>query len=271
MACPALWRPDRRPVSATWCWTSAGRWAIRTAATAYLSGPPPRALSLWTCPRAGCAGGPRARQAPVATDCRHSRKRPVLRVSGTTTSWWRMTTPAALRPPGSGGYTATPISNVRVPARRRSGRLAGRPGTPWKRPRGAAVGVGPFYVAPAEARCPVSMRPGGGLVRTGRPPRHARAGKRYRGEVEPVDPRAGHIPGAVSAPTTEDVGRRRQFLPPEELRGVDPRTCGRRTTSRGRSLPRLGRDRYAARDGRPGNRRLSPGALYPGSFSRWSQ
>ncbi|MCX4911052.1 sulfurtransferase [Streptomyces sp. NBC_00878] len=46
----------------------------------------------------------------------------------------------------------------------------------------------------------------------------ARAGERYRGEQEPVDPRAGHIPGAVSAPTGENLAADGTFLPPEVLR-----------------------------------------------------
>ncbi|OLT49468.1 hypothetical protein BJF88_03310, partial [Cellulosimicrobium sp. CUA-896] len=46
----------------------------------------------------------------------------------------------------------------------------------------------------------------------------ARAGERYRGEVEPVDPRAGHVPGAVSAPTTDNLAGDGTFLDAEALR-----------------------------------------------------
>jgi thiosulfate/3-mercaptopyruvate sulfurtransferase len=45
----------------------------------------------------------------------------------------------------------------------------------------------------------------------------ARAGERYRGETEPVDPVAGHIPGAVSAPTTGNVNADGTFKDAPEL------------------------------------------------------
>jgi thiosulfate/3-mercaptopyruvate sulfurtransferase len=45
----------------------------------------------------------------------------------------------------------------------------------------------------------------------------ARAGERYRGETEPVDPVAGHIPGAVSAPTTGNVNADGTFKDAAEL------------------------------------------------------
>ena len=46
----------------------------------------------------------------------------------------------------------------------------------------------------------------------------ARAPARYRGETEPVDRVAGHIPGAVSAPTAENVTSAWLFRPAAELR-----------------------------------------------------
>jgi thiosulfate/3-mercaptopyruvate sulfurtransferase len=46
----------------------------------------------------------------------------------------------------------------------------------------------------------------------------ARAVERYAGETEPIDRVAGHIPGAVSAPTAENTGADGRFLPHHELR-----------------------------------------------------
>lgn len=68
-------------------------------------------------------------------------------------------------------------------------------------------GVLPVLDAPAAAR----LARGGVLL-------DARAAERYRGEVEPVDPVAGHIPGAVSAPTVENAGTSGRFLDAGVLR-----------------------------------------------------
>ncbi|MET3933408.1 sulfurtransferase [Arthrobacter sp. OAP107] len=95
----------------------------------------------------------------------------------------------------------------------------------------------------------------------------ARAGERYRGEIEPVDPRAGHIPGAVSAPTTGNLDDDGRFLPPEKLRerftglGVDATTptavyCGSGVTA-SHEIAALEIAGFSA-------------ALFPGSFSEWS-
>lgn len=92
----------------------------------------------------------------------------------------------------------------------------------------------------------------------------ARAGERYRGEVEPVDPRAGHIPGAVSAPTAENLTAEGAFRSPDQLRarftrlGTGPVAvyCGSGVTA-AHQIAALAAAGIEA-------------ALYPGSWSQWS-
>lgn len=56
----------------------------------------------------------------------------------------------------------------------------------------------------------------------------ARALPRFRGEVEPIDPVAGHIPGAQCATFTDNLGADGRFLPPEQLRQrFDQKLAGR--------------------------------------------
>jgi len=94
----------------------------------------------------------------------------------------------------------------------------------------------------------------------------ARAAPRYRGELEPIDPVAGHIPGARSAPTIGNVGDDGRFVPAPQLRGrfaelgvggdtVVGAYCGSGVTAAHTvlSLELAG----------------FTGALYPGSWSEW--
>jgi thiosulfate/3-mercaptopyruvate sulfurtransferase len=94
----------------------------------------------------------------------------------------------------------------------------------------------------------------------------ARAGERFRGENEPVDPKAGHIPGAVSAPTTANLGADRRFLPADELR----RRFAALGADRGRVAVYCGSGITAAHEIAALEVAGIRGSLFPGSWSQWS-
>jgi thiosulfate/3-mercaptopyruvate sulfurtransferase len=95
----------------------------------------------------------------------------------------------------------------------------------------------------------------------------ARAGERYRGETEPVDPRAGHIPGALSAPTAENVDEEGRFLPPDALR---QRFLGLGVSEGGEVAVYCGSGVTAAHEIVALTLAGYRPALYPGSWSQWS-
>jgi thiosulfate/3-mercaptopyruvate sulfurtransferase len=97
----------------------------------------------------------------------------------------------------------------------------------------------------------------------------ARAGERYRGETEPMDPRAGHIPGALNAYWLENLGPDGRFLPPAELRARYARLgveAGEQVVAYCGSGVSACHDLLALEVAG-----LGRGRLYEGSWSDWSR
>lgn len=130
----------------------------------------------------------------------------------------------------------------------------------------------------------------------------ARAAERYSGAAEPVDPAAGHIPGAISVPTAANLADDGKFLSAEELRArfsaLGPTAPGPTDPAFGDSSDDRGIDDPSVDDRVFGDRAAGNGApvtvycgsgitaahevfalhlaglaaaLYPGSWSQWSR
>jgi thiosulfate/3-mercaptopyruvate sulfurtransferase len=96
----------------------------------------------------------------------------------------------------------------------------------------------------------------------------ARPGERYRGEVEPMDPVAGHIPGALSRPWATNVREDGRFKPAPVLRAEFEQLLGGRpatamVNSCGSGVSACVNLLAMAHAGLPG------AALYGGSWSEW--
>lgn len=105
---------------------------------------------------------------------------------------------------------------VGAPAALLDGGLASWPGPLATGPEPAPTPVGcPVRPWPADAMATedevVAHVAAGGVVADSRAP------ERYRGETEPVDPRAGHIPGAVNLPFGANLTAEGRFRPAAEL------------------------------------------------------
>jgi thiosulfate/3-mercaptopyruvate sulfurtransferase len=94
----------------------------------------------------------------------------------------------------------------------------------------------------------------------------ARAPERYRGEVEPIDPVAGHIPGAVNVPTEANLDGAGWFRPAEELRATYEEVGA---TGDATVAAYCGSGVTAAHDVLAMEVAGIRAALYPGSWSEW--
>ena len=95
-----------------------------------------------------------------------------------------------------------------------------------------------------------------------------RTGERFRGESEPIDPVAGHVPGAVSLPLGRSLDARGCFQPPAVLRrnledAVGPLDGHRLVFMCGSGVTACHGIFAAELAG------LEPAALYAGSWSEW--
>jgi thiosulfate/3-mercaptopyruvate sulfurtransferase len=138
------------------------------------------------------------------------------------------------------------------------------------REQGGELRAGDEKIEPGDfsARSPSMSPAAAGELGPGGPTLlDARVPERYRGEVEPIDPVAGHIPGAVNVPFME-LAPEGRFLPPDELRvrfeaagvasGDDAVAyCGSGITA---CVVALAADVAG----------IGPTRLYPGSWSEWS-
>ena len=96
----------------------------------------------------------------------------------------------------------------------------------------------------------------------------ARTPERYRGEQEPIDPVAGHSPGAVNVPFTGNIGPDGRFLTEDALRSRFTALFGTLTTQRvvsycGSGVTGCHNLLAIAHAG------LGDGVLYAGSWSEW--
>jgi len=106
-------------------------------------------------------------------------------------------------------------------------------------------------------------QPGQGVI-------DSRAGARFRGEVEPLDPLAGHIPGALNRPFSDNLDADGRFKPAQQLRAEFDALLGDRDPQRlvvycgsgVSAVPNLVALELAGYTG---------ARLYAGSWSEWSR
>jgi thiosulfate/3-mercaptopyruvate sulfurtransferase len=140
---------------------------------------------------------------------------------------------------------------------------------------GLAAWPGPLTAdVPAFPRAPFTARPHPELVvdrqivaRGGALVLDARAPERYRGDLEPIDPKAGHIPGALSAPFAGNLDGSGRFLPRERLR---KRFAALGATAGREIIAYCGSGVTACNDLLALELVGVPAKLYEGSWSDWS-